>query len=93
MFSIIEKVKRYGIWILICLLSIFIAEPAIEEINTILLILIIETIAAVLSGIAVYAYTQIDLIREKFDKTLASIFLGVHICTGLTVMGVYIAQF
>ncbi len=72
---------------------LFILQPGIAEIKTLLLIAGIESLALALSGIAAYVYTQIDFTRHSLNSNLGYIFLGVHICTGLVVLGVYIAQF
>lgn len=88
-----DRIERYSLWLLIALGAVFIIKPAIQEINTIMLIVIVETVALVLSRLAVLAYTRIDFISERSEIMLASIFTGVHICTGLVVLGVYIAQF
>ncbi|HRP01599.1 MAG TPA: hypothetical protein PLE30_03015 [Candidatus Kapabacteria bacterium] len=83
---------RNAIWILLGLIAIFFLNPANPEIKTILLITLIEALAIGLSAMAVFAYTKIDFIKEQANQ-LGYIFLGVHICVGFVVMGVYIAQF
>lgn len=92
----IEKIKdfllRNIIWMLLAVISISILAPARAEIRTFLLITSIECIALALSAIAVKVFTEIDFIRRA-DGTLGQIFMGVHICVGLAVLGVYIAQF
>ena len=73
--------------------SLSILQPGIAKIKTLLLIAGIESMALALSGIGAYVYTQIDFTRHSLNSNLGYIFLGVHICTGLVVLGVYIAQF
>jgi hypothetical protein len=90
---IYDRIERYSLWLLIVLTAVFIIKPAIQEINTIMLIVIVETVALTLSRLAALAYTRIDFISERSEIMLASLFIGVHICTGMTVLGVYIAQF
>lgn len=70
-----------------------ILKPAIAEFNTILLVIMLESLAIALSGIAAFAYTKIDFIREKDSIALSRIFTAVHISLGLIVIGVYIAQY
>ncbi len=93
MIRISDRIERYSLWFLIAVTAILVIKPAIQEINTIMLIIIIEAVALALSRLAALAYTRIDFIGERSEIMLASIFLGVHICTGLIVLGVYIAQF
>lgn len=79
-------------WFLIGFLSLFILNPNSPEINTLLIIILIESLAIGLSALAVFAYTKIDFIQTQTNQ-LGFIFLGVHICVGFVVMGVYLAQF
>jgi hypothetical protein len=91
--SIIDFVKRYSVWLAVGLLALLLVKPVITEIRTILLIILVESIALGLSGLAQYAYTKIDFSRYAANSNLGYIFMGVHICVGLVVLGVYIAQF
>ncbi len=79
-------------WILLGIVAILFLNPASPEIKTILIIALVESLAIGLSALAVFAYTKIDFIKEQTNQ-LGYIFLGVHICVGFVVMGVYIAQF
>lgn len=72
--------------------ALLLLKPAAAEINTILLVTLLECMALALSGLAVFAYTRIDFTRDFSGNTLGFIFLGVHIAVGLCVLGVYIAQ-
>ena len=91
-----EKVKdfvlRNSIWVLIAFVSILSLAPAKAELRTFYLVTVIECVALALSAIALKVFTEIDFIRRA-DGTLGQIFIGVHLCVGLTVLGVYIAQF
>lgn len=62
---------------------------ASSSMQIILLLVLIEAVALALSGIAAYSFTKVDFIRQQMYSTLGSIFLGVHICIGLVVMGAY----
>ena len=93
MTNIINFVKRNAIWFGVGLSSLLLFSPGMPEIKTLLLILVIESLAIALSGIALYAYTKIDFTRESANTNLGFIFLGVHLSVGLIVLGVYLAQY
>ena len=86
-------ISRHAIWFIIGIISVLCFNPGFAEIKTLLFITLIESLAIALSGIAVYAYTKIDFTKDMVNTNLGFIFLGVHLCIGLVVMGVYIAQF
>lgn len=88
-----DFIKRHLPWLAIGTAAVLAVSPAANEYKTFLLIVAVECLALGLSTMAVFAYTKIDFIREKSEQALGTIFLGVHILTGLTVLGVYIAQF
>jgi hypothetical protein len=96
----LNMILRHSSWIIIAVISMLLLYPTIAEFKTFLLIFTCECFAIALSGLALYAYTQIDFTRdlifgEKDGKyqVIGSVFLGVHILIGLVVLGVYIAQF
>lgn len=93
--EIMKNIRRNIVWVMLAALSVLLVSPAVEELNTILLIVLIEALAIALSGAALYSYSKIDFTKDlKLSGTNPGlIFLGVHICTGLVVLGVYIAQF
>ena len=84
---------RYIPWLLTAAAAAVLLKPAIAEFNTFLLIVLTECLALSLSGFAVFVFTKLDLIETGSEKILSSIFLGVHICTGLCIVGFYFAQF
>ncbi|MCX6153744.1 MAG: hypothetical protein NT007_06270 [Candidatus Kapabacteria bacterium] len=92
-----EFIKRHLSWILLGLVSLVALTPGIAELKTLLLIGVVESLAIALSGLSAYAYTKIDFtdpnLQANVHNNLGFIFLGVHICVGLSVLGVYIAQF
>ena len=90
--NIYNFIIRNLMWILLGIVAIFFLNPESPEIKTILIIALVEALAIGLSALAVFAYTKIDFIKEQTNQ-LGYIFLGVHICVGFVVMGVYIAQF
>ena len=91
-----EKAKdlllRNSIWVALSVLSLLFLAPAKAELRTFFLVVAIECLALVLSAVAVKVYTAVDFTKQA-DSSLGQIFTGVHICVGLTVLGVYIAQF
>jgi len=84
---------RNLVWLTAGAAALYILKPKPAEIHTILLIVVVECIAVALSGLAVFAYTKIDFTHDEAKSNLGYIFLGVHVCVGLVVLGVYIAQF
>jgi hypothetical protein len=89
----IDFMKRNGLWLLLTILSLLLLKPSLPEWKTIWLIVTIESIAIALSGAAAFAYTKIDFTYQRMENALGFIFLGVHICVGLIVLGVYLATF
>lgn len=90
---IINIIIRNSVWLGIALLSLLILGPGLAEFKTLLLITAIESVAIALSGVAIFAYTKVDFTREESGVNLGFVFLGVHICVGLIVLGVYLAQY
>ena len=84
--------KRNGVWLLLAAAALILLSPTSAMISTLLMLVLVEATALALSGIAAYSYTKVDFSRQQMWNTLGSIFLGVHICLGLVVMGVYFAQ-
>ena len=77
--NILKFISRNAVWVAIGTLALMLFGPAVQELKTLLLIIAVEALALGLSGIAV--------------RNLGFIFLGVHLCVGLVVLGVYLAQF
>ena len=88
-----DFILRHSTWVLLGVVAVLCLQPAIAEIKTMLLIIAVESLALALSGLAVYAYTRIDFTKDNQNSNPGLIFLGVHLCVGLVVLGVYIAQF
>jgi len=91
--KVFDSIKRNAVWILIIILALMLIRIDTTEIRTFILIVITECIAMALSGVAQYVYTRIDFTKESANNNLGYIFLGVHICVGLIILGVYIVQF
>lgn len=92
MHKIIDLITRNIIWVLIGIIAVIIMRPGIAELNTLLMIIMVESLALALSGISAYVYTRIDFRKNLTNSILGHIFIGVHLCVGLVVLGVYIAQ-
>jgi hypothetical protein len=88
-----DFVARNSIWLGLAVFTLYLFSPGSPELNTILFVITIEALAIGLSGIAAYCFTRIDFINEHLNNDLGMIFLGVHVCVGLVILGVYIAQF
>ncbi|PKL84934.1 MAG: hypothetical protein CVV22_10295 [Ignavibacteriae bacterium HGW-Ignavibacteriae-1] len=91
-FYLFHVIKRHAFWLIMLIGAILLFNPQIEEFTTIMFIITVELIAIALSGVATYVYTRIDFPSHS-PIVLGFIFLGVHICAGLTILGVYLVQF
>lgn len=91
--KVFDSIKRNAVWILLIIFAIMMINIETTEIRTFILIVITECIAMALSGVAQFVYTKIDFTKETATNNLGYIFLGVHICVGLIILGVYIVQF
>lgn len=96
--------SRNAVLYVILGLVYYLVLPGTAEMKTVMFIISIEVLAILLSGLAVFAYTNIDffkLLNEGSDgemnsverhavlDVIAKIFLGVHLLVGLTVIGIY----
>lgn len=95
--NILNFAGRNAVWLVLCAVSLFIFHPGFAEVRTVMFVVLVESLALALSGLAVYAYTKVDFTQETYktkgNSNLGFIFLGVHLCLGLVVLGVYMAQF
>ncbi len=87
-----DIIRRQGIWILLFATMLILLGPQKEELATITVIIVVELLAIALSGLSAYIYTRIDFPAYS-PSVLGHIFLGVHLCVGLTILGVYFVQF
>ena len=83
---------RLSVIVLIAAIGFSVLNPGIAEINTIFFIIVTETLALAMSGLALFAYSKVDFTEKSDNSNIGYIFLGVHVCVGLVVVGVYIAQ-
>lgn len=106
--QIVDFIIRNSIWLLMGLVALWLLAPGLAELQTLLFIVVLQSLALALSGISLFVYTKIPFIKiimEGSDGTmnsverhsimtvLGSIFIGVHLLVGMVVLGVYIAQF
>lgn len=85
-------IARNSLWILPIIAAIaIVSQSAIIE--TLLAIVIFEAVAIGITTISAFFFYQSDTLKYQMWNALGSIFLGVHICIGLIVMGVYFTQF
>jgi hypothetical protein len=91
--NIKDFISRNAVWLITGLFGALLLNPALAEIKTLLMITVIESLAIALSGLALYVYTRIDFTRSAINTNPGFVFLGVHACVGLVVLGVYMAQF
>lgn len=114
MFAPIKNfIARHLVWVLlitagIIFLWIFYGAFFWQFVATMLMVIIAEGVAIALSGIALYAFTNVkftkSLIEGDDEKvsvterhgllvTSGLIFLGVHFVVGIVMAGLYFAQF
>jgi len=86
-------ITRHSLWFISFAVALLLLKPSGPELNTILLIIAFSALSLALSGLAAYVYTKLDFVESNASTALALIFLGVHIFSGLCILGVYIAQF
>ena len=78
-------------------------QPYQFEMRTLLLLIFLEILAILLSGLSLFIFTKINFIKgiqnaknttsqTSYNILLGLIFLSVHICIGLSILGLYITQ-
>ncbi len=83
---------RNAVWFVPLLLGLlFFAEAALLE--TLIVVVLFEALAIGLTSISAYLLSQSETLRYQMWNALGSIFLGIHVCIGLIVVGVYFTQF
>jgi hypothetical protein len=90
--KILDYIIRHSVWFILGLIAILLLGPGLAELKTLLLIVIIESLALALSGVSHFVYTKLDFTKDNLNNVLGYIFLAVHMLTGMTVLGVYLAQ-
>lgn len=82
---------RNAVWFVPLLLGL-IYFPQTAFLETLLMIVLFEALAIGLTSISAYLLSRSETLRYQMWNALGSIFLGVHICIGLIVVGVYFTQ-
>lgn len=91
--AFVDFLKRHTIILLLFALTFVFVKLESPEIRAILLSVLVESIAIVFSGIASFVFTKVRFEETPAAPNLGLVFLGVHICIGLTILSVYLAQF
>ena len=91
--SILNFLARHITWLIVGSAALLLFRAGLPEYKTMLLLVSVECLAIALSGIAAFVYTKIDFTVEMSGTNLGLLFLGVHFCIGMAVLGVYLAQF
>lgn len=91
--SIIDFFKRYSVLFLAFSVSFILAKLEYPEIRTLLLASLLECFAIAFSSFAAFVFTKVKFSDKPKTPNLGLIFLGVHICFGLFVLSLYLAQF
>lgn len=96
-FNMIEKNKdflRRNITLaFLGMVSIWFLKLEIPEIRALLFAVTTEILAIVFAGISAFVFTNVKFTENPQTPNLGLIFLAVHICIGLTLLSVYLAQF
>ena len=85
-----NNIKHFILTTFLCVF-ILIGDLDKGEFKTIYLIIVFECIAIILSKLAIF-YFDTNSFNKYISILNSAIILGVHLCVGLCVLGVYIAQ-
>ncbi len=88
-----DFLKRNGLLLVLIFVLPFVIKIESPEVRAFLLAALVEIMAILLSGFSVYVFTRVKFEETPNASNLGLIFLGVHICIGLVVLAVYLAQF
>lgn len=108
----IDFTKRHSLTIMLLCISLLATYYMVENldpiIRTMFIIVGLEALALLLSGMALYVYTAIDFTRRlsagddkkfnsveqhAFARVIAAVFIGVHLLVGVVTFGIYLGQF
>lgn len=89
----LDFIRRNGLIFLLAILTFWHLKLEFPEIRAFLFVVASETIAIAFSGISAYVFTKVKFTDKPESANLGLIFLAVHICVGLTLLSVYLAQF
>lgn len=86
--SILDLVKRHGALLAVLGLALWWLDRWAPTTLKAIAVGAATSAAAVLTaGLAVWAFTRLDLVREKRTDVIARVFLGIAIIYGLTLLG------
>lgn len=106
--SYYDFIKRHAAYFIAGIIAALLFGVADVELKTLFLCVVFESVALMLSGLALYSYTALnfteELLKGKDDKYNADerktaiqfagmIFIGVHFLVGAVVFGSYIVLF
>ncbi len=91
--GIANFIKRHSAVLLLSISTLAIVKLEFPEIRAILLSILVESVAIAFSGIASFVFTKVRFEDSPQTPNLGLIFLGVHLCIGLAILSVYLAQF
>lgn len=93
--DVIQFVKRWGLWGLVILLTLFVYFPEKPMIKIVSQLIFFEMLVVLISTISAFIYTKINFIRdaEKHINALLVVYAVVNISTAIILSGVYLAQF
>ncbi|GEM_PF-1712477 len=84
-------ILRNLIWFVPFALGLFfMSQSAIKE--TVVAVIVFEALAIGITSIAAFILSRSETMRYQMWNALGNIFLGVHVCIGLVVLGVYFTQ-
>ena len=89
----LKFIYRHSLILSILCSTILLSKLNSLEMKTIFLFISIEMLTILLSGVAVYSFTRFNFNKHDSNPNLGLIFLGVHICVGLSALGTYLSQF
>lgn len=82
---------RNSVWFIPFVLGLFfMSRSAITE--TVIAVVVFEAMAIGITSIAAFILSRSETMRYQMWNALGNIFLGVHVCIGLVVLGVYFTQ-
>lgn len=91
--AFLDFARRYAPLVFALIVILALSKLEQPEVRTFLLASLLECFAIAFSSFASYVFTKVRFTEQPNAPNLGLIFLGVHICFGLSVMALYLAQF
>lgn len=89
--KVINFTKRNSIILLLVAVVLYFAKIDDETQQLAIKVLGAETLALIMSALAIYCLTEIDFVKEK-SPVIGWIILAVHFLVGLSIVGIYIVE-